>query len=354
MKDFYQKYQVYFPAAFFFGGFLFDLLTTDRIDHSFALIQQLIYILLIFILFYWEVVTPQKFLRENSWLNKMWQFHVEALHFLFGSLLSLYTIFYFKSSSNLYSWIFMFFLAGLLVINELPRFQKRGLLIRSLLLCLCVLSYLIYLVPVITGSIGWLSFLLSTALTVSVYILYVRFIVNKIQHEKPEVKSLYYGLLIPLVFVILYTLKILPPVPVSIKHIGIYHHIEKQNGQYVLSYERPWWAFWQSGAQTFVNREGDKIHCFVSIFSPTQFRDRMQLVWYKWHKDGWQKRDSVPIEIRGGRDQGFRGFAYKSNFEKGHWQVRVVTSDEREVGRIGLNVVLTDDNSVREWKQDLF
>lgn len=355
MRQLYNKYERYFPAAFFIGGFIFDLLTTDRIDQNFSLIQQFCYLVLILQFLYWEVVTPRIFLKEGSFMAKMWAWHVEVLHFLFGSLLSLYTIFYFKSSSLMTSFAFMGFLSALLVINELPRFQKKGISMRSALVALCLSSYFIYLVPVITGKIGVIAFILSMTFSMCLFLLFcVR--INKKINERNWVNKrvLLPGLIVQVVFVLLYITRLLPPVPVSLKYIGIYHNIQKQDGQFYLDFEREWWKVWQSGAQTFIKRDGDKVYCFVSIFSPSQFKDDMRVSWFKKTAEGWQKHDNIPLPIVGGRDNGFRGYAFKSNFDSGKWQVRVLTSDEREVGRISFTVVDGDPGTVRQWRRDLF
>lgn len=355
MKELYGKYHGYFPAAFFIGGFLFDLLTTDRIDQSFSLIQQVVYLFLLTIFVYWEVVPPKAFIKESGILSKIWSYHVEALHFLFGSLLSLYTIFYFKSSSLMTSFLFMLFLAGILIINELPRFQKLGIAIRFAMLALCLASYFIYLVPVVSGSIGMFAFILSIILSLAIYAFLVAKVDKKIEDKKfVRNRVILPGLIINISFILLYFFKILPPVPISLKYIGIYHSIEKQNGDFYLNYERDWWRFWQSGAQTYVRREGDKVYCFVSIFSPTQFAEKLNLVWFKKTIGGWSVHDTIPIPILGGRDQGYRGYTYKGNFETGDWQIRVVTSDDREVGRIYFSVEDGDPSEQREWRRDIY
>lgn len=355
MRKFYEKYQGYLPAAFFVGGFLFDLLTTDRIDQTLSLVQQAVYLFLLMLFIYWEIITPNVFKKEKGFLAKLWKWHVELLHFLFGSLLSLYTIFYFKSASLVTSFAFMVFLAVILVINEFPQFQKRGVVIRSALLSLCLSSYMIYLVPVMTGSIGMLSFFLAMSVSMAVYYLLCTRVYRKNQ-DLPWVQKnmMAPGLIVQLALILLYTIKALPPVPISLKYIGVYHDIQKNGDQFVLNYERDWWRFWQAGAQTYIKREGDKVYCFVSIFSPTQFSDQMHLIWYKKNTKGWNRVDSVALEIRGGRDQGYRGYAYKSNFEAGQWQVRVQTSDQREVGRISFDIVDALGTESRVWRQDLY
>jgi hypothetical protein len=346
VKDFYQKYHSYLPAAFFLAGFLFDLLTLGRIDQALSLLQQLAYIFIIMLLMYWEVHTPKRFLMKGTQFQKIWKYHKEAMHFLFGGLLSIYTIFYFKSASLLNSFLFIAFLATILMINELPRLQKVGLVARSALLGLCISSYFVYLVPVISGTIGVWTFLMSMAISISLYQLFNLQILKKKEDDIQFSKKLVLpGLIVQIIFVFLYFVKILPPVPLSLKHIGIYHKVERGQDEYLLQQDKPWWAFWRSGSQVFSYQAGDKVYCAFSIFSPAQFKEQIFIQWSFLGKNGWKDTDQIPVAISGGRDQGFRGFAYKSNIEMGDWKVKVLTSDGREIGRIYFEVHPSDGNS---------
>ena len=70
---------------------------------------------------YGEIInyTPKK-----EFLLKVWPYKTEAIHFLYGSLLSAYTIFYFKSSSFSSSFLFLLILTGLLFLNEIDSAKK--------------------------------------------------------------------------------------------------------------------------------------------------------------------------------------------------------------------------------------
>jgi hypothetical protein len=137
------------------------------------------------------------------------------------------------------------------------------------------------------------------------------------------------------VFLALYLLRLIPPVPLSIPYIGVYHAVERTGDEYRLSHERPFWRFWHHGDQDFLAQPGDKVYVFFRIFSPTRFSDQVTMRWY-W-KDaprGWSLQDSIPINIVGGREQGFRGYGVKSNYQPGDWKVQVETTDGREIGRV--------------------
>ena len=168
MRETIKKYQVYFPAAFFILGFAFDLLTTDRIDQSLSLWSQLAYLLVAVLFIYWEVTRPTLFFTGPPFFRWLWKYHLGIIHFCFGSLLSVYTIFYFKSASFWTSLLFMLGLASLLLLNEVQRFQAMGRTLRFTLFTICLSSYLTYLIPVLSGSIGILPFVISIVISSAV------------------------------------------------------------------------------------------------------------------------------------------------------------------------------------------
>jgi len=59
---------------------------------------------------------------------------------------------------------------------------------------------------------------------------------------------------------------------------------------------------------------------------------------YKNTKGDWVSTDAIAVNVTGGRKQGYRGYTTKANFEEGDWQIRIETSDAREIGRIYLEV----------------
>jgi hypothetical protein len=135
-------------------------------------------------------------------------------------------------------------------------------------------------------------------------------------------------------FLTLYLVKVIPPVPLSIPFIGVYHAVERTDEGYRLSHERPLWRFWHNGDQAFRAQPGDQVYVYFRIFSPTRFSDQVLMRWYRKGPRGWSLSDSIPINIVGGREQGFRGYGVKSNYEPGEWKVQVETTDGREIGRV--------------------
>jgi hypothetical protein len=337
-------------TIFFVGGFLIDAITLTRIDSWLDLLLQTFYLLAIAAI----VVQQEKFDRGH-WvpgprMAKIWHYSVEALHFCYGSLLSAYVVFYFKSSTFTKSSVFLIVVIALMFINEMPQIRKFGSRLRLGLYALCVASYLNYLFPVIIGRMG--AWVFAMGIFFSGWICWL--LVKKLSSYEPQpMKSRWSLSLSPVgvlaLIVFLYAFRLIPPVPLSLQFAGIYHQVERQNGGYELSRLRwPWYQFWRTQDRPFLARPGDQIFCFVRVFAPRRFQDQVYLRWSvrPLGRKAFLTSDRIALNIYGGRGEGFRGFAAKSNYEPGHWKVAVETADGRELGEVTFD--LQQDNGVEE------
>ncbi len=353
--DYYERYESYFPALSFIAGFLYDVITTERIDEMTTLLQQIIFIGLAFAIVTIELIKNYNPEFKIGFMEKLWEYHSFAIHFLLGGLLSAYTIFYFKAASLSTSLIFMVFLAGLLVANEHPKLQGLGTRFRNALLAVCTLSFMIYLIPILTGQLGFFVFLLSQITSGLIFAGVAYFLFRLFKDKSFILREVLYPAFIVHVFVFaLYLFKAIPPVPLAMTHIGIYHKVEKFKDQYQVLFDKPWWKFWTRGSEDFVAQNGDRIYVFAKIFSPTQFQDTVYAHWqiYMDKIGEWKTSDRVPIEIRGGRNEGFRGVSFKSNYEPGEWRVLVETSDGREIGRVHFDLQKSNNENLRTFQSE--
>jgi hypothetical protein len=345
-KTLHVQYKKYFPAAFFAAGFIFDIVTLSRIDDPISLTQQGVYLIIIFFFLRRMAMFESGIWVPTGRFATIWTFHNDILHFLLGSLISIYTIFFFLSASISTSFIFLNIMVALLILNEIPQFQKMGFIFKYSLFLLSLFSFLSILMPMAFGYIG--AGPLSVALVlIGGIALLTHYDFSKIANLKMNLRN---EIAIPsasiiLLIAVLYFFKILPPIPLSIQYMGIYHDIEKVRThgnlgsvQFHLKYDRPFWKFWQSGAQSFTAYNGDRLYCFVRIFSPTNFNDKVVFHWLKKEDSGWVSQDRVTNNIAGGRIEGFRSFAFKTNYTPGDWRVEIETLDGREIGRIHFSV----------------
>lgn len=341
LKLYLEQHERRIAAISFAFGFVFDIVTTGRIDSWALAVQQVAYLSVIAAILLYGFVAegrPAPDPESVSRFRRVYdEFHVVVLHFLLGSLLSVYTIFFFKSSSLFASFGFLGVLVVVLVANESRRVKALGLPVRFMLFSICLLSFSASVVPIAFGSVGVLVFMLSMlAGCIPVAVMYA-WIRKRVPERETDAR---WRILAPFgatlaIFLMLYQFRLIPPVPLSIPFMGVYHNVERSGEHFLLSHERPAWRFWHHGDQYFRAQPGDRVFVYFRIFSPARFADRVTMHWY-WKDDarGWALQDAIPINIVGGREEGFRGYGVKSNYQPGRWQVRVETTDGREIGRI--------------------
>ena len=341
LKLYYERNEQRIAVLSFICGFLFDIVTVERADHWLAIVQQVVYIGVILAALtqmFFEEGVPSAEPAGASFLKRWYyQYRTALVHFFLGTLLNVYTIFFFKSSSLLVSFGFLAFLVFLLWANESHRFKSLGLPFKFTLLCLCAMCFAANVVPIAVGSIGTTVFLVSMVAGCLPVIAVAWWIRKKRPTHFARARR---QMLVPLGgvlvgFLVFYYFRLIPPVPLSIPFIGVYHAVERSGDSYRLSHERPIWRIWQHGDQEFLAQPGDKVYVFFRIFSPTRFSDQVQVRWYlKEETRGWALQDTIPIKIVGGRAEGFRGYGFKSNYQPGEWKVQVETTDSREIGRV--------------------
>lgn len=351
LNQLYKRHSRWVPIVSFFGGFLFDMIVLRRIDDVKVILQQALYLLIVAALIGIDLIEEDRKVQSPKVLSKVWKFRKAILHFLLGTLLNSYTIFYFKSASALTSLFFIVILGGLVILNEFKKFGRSETQVHVAFLSLCLISYFTSLAPTLMGFIGTLPFLCAVAGSLMTFAGYYAIIKTKISDNPSLLKThlAFPFAAIQIVIVILYFINAIPPVPLSVKYMGIYHGVTKTEGGWELSYTRPRWKFWQNGDQTFLARRGDEVYCYVQVFSPVRFKDRLQIRWLYWvEKRGWLSSDAIPMPVLGGREEGYRAVTKKSNFEPGKWRVQIETLESREIGRLGFVIAQDTDTGERD------
>jgi Protein of unknown function (DUF2914) len=337
-KQYYEHHEFQFGALAFIGGFLWDVFTQSNVDDPFSLGQQIVYLIFIGVVLALEIRESLMGWKPGPKLAKIWTYREFIEHFFLGSLLSVYSLFYFKSASLSSSFLFLLFMLGLMLANEFPYFQSRGPLIRLALWTLCLASFFMIAYPLMLGFVGLIPILLAlSSAAVIVSFFWWPYRDQKLSWSKRALFAPSYGVLV--LFLLAYLFRLTPPVPLALNSIGIYHQIEKSGSEYILTAEKPWWRFWHTGDQLFIAKPGDKVFVFMEIFSPTAIKETVNIRWARYDaKLGWGSSDVIPMKINGGRIEGYRGFTFKANYTPGLWRVYVETSDGLEIGRISLNI----------------
>ena len=352
IKDYHQQYGPYLPAMAFGAGFLLDIFTLGEVDDWSNIFVLTVYLLGVLAILITEYLEIDKSVHSNTFISNFFIYRNDIFHFMLGALLSAFTLFFFKSSSLSNSFIFMILMVSLLLLNEIEFFKRQGIIMRSALSMLCFVSYLVYLIPIFAGRANSIIFysctLMALAASITGHYYLTKYNSRKWENLK---KLLLPQLAVVLTFASLYTLKILPPIPLSIKEIGIYHDVQKTDGKYITRDLTSWLNFWSSGDTDFQARAGDKVYVFAKIFSPGGFAGKIYLRWLKKTQDGYITSDRITLKITGGRAQGYRGYAYKSNYSPGQWQVRIETEEGLEIGRIGFEIFIDPETQQRNYNE---
>jgi hypothetical protein len=342
------------PILFFAAGFVFDAVMLSRIDEPGMLVQQGVYLLLTGAL----LATIERYhllnLEPPRRLHKVWHYLEHAIHFMMGTLLNAYCIFYFRSASGLTAAGFLCVIAGLLAANEMPRFHKLGPVVLYALYSICLTSYFAYLLPVLLGHIRPWMFYVAVALSLVPLAVLAGWVKGWTKSRRVAARHvLLPALVVQGLFVFIYSLRIAPPVPLAVKEMGIYHNVQREAGGRRLFHQRPWWKLWQKGDQDFAARPGDKVYCFARIFAPKHFHDRVVVVWeFDDPKRGWRRVHRLPLGVTQSGARGFATEAYLTNPEPGAWRVSLESEDGRTMGAMGFKVSPDTDTGERVFKED--
>lgn len=385
VQAFRRRHETAEIVLIFVAGFVFDAATLRRLDELRVIVQQGAYLVMLILLL--ALDRRQALLGDlPPRLAKAIPAVEKAIHFFLGALMSTFTLNYFKSGSGPVSLAFVAVVFVFLVANEFPRFRRYGPVVRFALLSFCLLSYFAYLGPVLTGQVRpWMFTAAAAASVACMGAIFLRLLSWAPRLGAELRRSVLPGLGVQAVLVGLYFLKVIPPVPLALTFIGIYHDVEPPlravqvpatgpgartdrpvmreerfvtNGQYRLLHERPWWAFWQRGDQEFFARDGDQVYCFFSIFAPNKFQDQVSIIWTRWDeaRREWVPKEKAAIPLgRGGaiQESGWRWFRSKARYEPGDWRAEVQTEDGRTIGAIKLTISRDTRVEPRQFVMDL-
>ena len=334
----YEKHKRWLPLVSFLAGFSWDNLTLNRIDRFSDNMIMLLYLLLLGGLIVVNHLVDSGRIRYQQ-ISKRRDLFPLGIQFFFGSLFSSYVVFYFQSASLSENWLFLAFLVILLVVNEFIKDRYDNLRLNMALYFMAAFSFSIFFVPILLKVMNTLVFLVSGFLAL-IFILTILYFLGK----QDAVLFRKTGALIGSLFIlmnILYFLNWIPPVPLSLKEGGIYHHVKKEGHRYKLCFEKgAWYELLKDSDNTFKFSPGDTVFCFAAVFAPTKLEKKIYYNWqfYDETRGEWQSTERRHYRITGGREGGYRGYMYKRNIKPGEWRVDVETEENKLLGRIAFTV----------------
>jgi hypothetical protein len=273
-----------------------------------------------------------------------------VLQFCFGGLANNMLVLYGKSGTLGASLLFVGVLAAFGIGNEFLKERYDQLRFNVAIYYFLLLTYCIIAVPTfLLHDIGAEVFLASAALSIAL-ISFFLFVLSSLVFRRRERKQLYQvgGIVASIctVMVGLYFLNVIPPVPLSLKDIGVYHSltrlpVQSDNALYVASYERSaWYVFWRDTSSVYTFASGESAYCFSAVFAPGKLSTPIVHRWEKYDPQSkdWVVEALVTFPINGGRAGGYRGWSAQT-LSEGQWRCEVETEGGQLIGRLSFSAI---------------
>jgi hypothetical protein len=345
-KSLIIKYERHLSALALAVGFIIDSLTLKRIDTPYENFVLMVYFILAggciaLLHLYDNKRESQNIISKYSFILPI------VIQFALGGLYSGFTVFYSRSGSLFSSWPFLLLLLFLLVGNEIFRKHYERLAFQVGTFFTALFFYFIFFIPVHIGKMGPGIFLLSgfvslVAISGFVYLLYF---ISSVK-IKNNLKIITKVILCIYVFInILYFTNVIPPIPLSLKDAGVYHHVVQKGDDFIARGENVSWLKDLLPYETVHIAPGDRVYAFSAVFAPTDLSIKVVHNWqyFDEYKKRWVSMSRIPFRIIGGSDGGYRGFSYKTATLQGRWRVDVETERNQVIGRIMFDIVYTDE-----------
>jgi hypothetical protein len=183
------------------------------------------------------------------------------------------------------------------------------------------------------------------SLLISLYVFYTAMRAENLSAETSEwkrrMKPIVMGIAaIFLTVNVLYFANLIPPVPLALKTVGIYHQVRRTQSGFEVTYVRPpWYRFWRKWDNPFYLDPGESFYCFTAIFAPRKLHVPVFHVWSRKANGEWKQTDRFELQIAGGREGGYRSFTKKSRIAAGEWRVEVMTERGQILGQLDFTAV---------------
>jgi hypothetical protein len=358
-----KPYERHISAVAMAGGFAFDNVTYGRVDHPVTQTLLIVYLGIaggaIVLLHYVEA--HQQW--QSRFVNALRSYLPALTQFVLGSLWSAFLVFYARSGVLAASWPFLIMLAAVLIGNEVFKKYHARLIFTTTLFFFALLSYAVFMVPVFTHTIGQLTFILSGVAAVVVFagFLWLLSALSVAQLGEVKWKIVIGATAVYAVISGLYFLNVLPPLPLAMQQFGVYQSICRipprgavrcvgasgaqnfpRTGRlyYLAAAEPQSWLTWLGVPRVVHVAPGAPVVVFGAIFAPVNLDTSAYHIWQRYDDAHgiWRTVQRVDMSMHGGREQGYRGYSYKTSPDAGLWRVDFRTVDDRLIGRTTFTV----------------
>jgi len=341
LEKFLENNRKYVMPIAIIGGFIGDIFTLNRIDQVFDNSVLIVHLLIVGVAIVFLFAKDTKY--DKVFKSSKYESIYETLMlFSFGGLFSGFVIFYTRSGSLLSAWPFIFLMLLLMLGTEFYKSFYKRITFQLVLYFVAIFAHLIFFVPLIAKDVGAFWFLVSGAISILLINIYFGFLLklNPEKYRSIRKNLIKYIFIIFGIFNFLYFTNIIPPVPLSLKFKAVYHNVQVTNTGYLATYEEPAQISFRKRSHIYYWDGISPVYIFTSVFSPIGFQTEIHHVWkfFDPNVGRWVTRSTIPLNIKGGRAEGYRGFSYKTNVEAGKWRVVVENKRGQSLGYINFTI----------------
>lgn len=331
---FLDRYRHLLPSILLLGGFFVDILTfrTLQVDTTFLLNGG-----------YMLAAAAGMALGERG-VGPLRKVMPAVMQYAFGSLLSTAFLFYWFGGALAASWPVMLIVAALIAFSEAFRHLFLRPTVQFGVFAFVFFSYGTLLFPFLLQSLSPWAFLLGGAAATVVTLLVAEIATRANASWRPLARRFR---LIAVgtyaIFASLYFLNIIPPIPLTIRDAGVYHDVTVRGGAYRLDaepegfFDRLW-----PGQTLHLERDGDgRIFAYSAIYAPTDLSTTIIHDWQRYDAAAkrWVDAGRSSYTAHGGRQDGYRGYSYRTIRAVGRWRVIIETERGQELGRLTFTVI---------------
>lgn len=351
LRSFYRRHERHLSTAVFLGGFLFDSLSLSRADRLFDDLVLSSYLLTAFAAI---VVLNARGRMTHPILRKAADGARLLLPFSFGGLFSGFLIFYSKSGVFLSSAPFLSTLALFFLGTEFLKKHFERLIFQLCVFFVALFSYSELLTPVLLSRMGGAVFILAGVVSLALFFLSLKLLrlFDRAEVERAGKPLFVLVAALFLMFTFFYFNNMIPPVPLALRGIGVYHDVERlENGSYLLSYEpAAWFELGKQSSSRFHEVSGAGAFVWSAVYAPVDLSVPVVHDWQRFNPTAkeWQSVNSISFPIHGGRLAGFRAYSFKENLAPGKWRVDVRTARGQIIGRLAFEVFAASSTPLLE------
>jgi hypothetical protein len=322
-------------------GFVVDNFAFGRVDHPATQVVLASYIvtaaLSIILLHYFEERAEQQ-QRQFRWSAML----SAVTQFAFGGLWSAFLIFYSRSAVVATSWPFLLILFGIFVGNEVFRDYRSKLVLTAVLFFFALFSYATFVVPIFEGSVDTRTFLLSGCASVVVFAAFLMVLALLARSRiGRDIGKIIAGA--AAIFVSLnafYYMNVLPPLPLALANADVFLSKQEVDRNYKGEPTFQPWYRKLDGPKSYHVEQGQPLYAYSAVYAPVHLDAQIVHEW-EWYDDStskWVTQTVIAFPIAGGRENGYRGYSFKTNLRPGSWRVDVETKDGRAMGRVNFSI----------------